>query len=79
MKTERFWLSYYLFWCSRRHSSIVTISHGYIKPVFSLLINQINHFILTEFQVGHTRRVEIPDCVAFQITTNACRGICESW
>ncbi|KAK4010193.1 putative Glycoprotein hormone alpha 2 subunit-related protein [Daphnia magna] len=30
-------------------------------------------------QVGHTRRVTIPDCVAFMITTNACRGYCESW
>ena len=28
---------------------------------------------------GHTRRVTIPDCVAFMITTNACRGFCESW
>ncbi|XP_046646322.1 thyrostimulin alpha-2 subunit-like [Daphnia pulicaria] len=30
-------------------------------------------------QVGHTRRVTIPDCVSFMITTNACRGFCESW
>ncbi|KAK6636185.1 hypothetical protein RUM43_009838 [Polyplax serrata] len=33
------------------------------------------------FQVRycHTRKVSIPDCVEFHITTNACRGFCESW
>ncbi|EEB15080.1 glycoprotein hormone alpha-2 precursor, putative [Pediculus humanus corporis] len=30
-------------------------------------------------KVGHTRKVSIPDCVEFHITTNACRGFCESW
>nr|A0A0F7Z3J2.1 RecName: Full=Thyrostimulin alpha-2 subunit; Flags: Precursor [Conus victoriae] len=29
--------------------------------------------------VGHTRVVRIPDCVPFQITTNACRGFCVSY
>nr|CAG4640760.1 EOG090X03YR [Eulimnadia texana] len=29
--------------------------------------------------LGHTRRVSIPDCVEFLVTTNACRGFCESW
>lgn len=28
---------------------------------------------------GHTRRVQIPDCVSFEITTNACRGYCVSY
>nr|CAD7261961.1 unnamed protein product [Timema shepardi] len=28
---------------------------------------------------GHTRKISIPDCVEFHITTNACRGYCESW
>lgn len=28
---------------------------------------------------GHTRKISIPDCVEFRITTNACRGYCESW
>lgn len=28
---------------------------------------------------GHTRKISIPDCVEFHITTNACRGFCESW
>ncbi|CAG4971371.1 unnamed protein product [Parnassius apollo] len=28
---------------------------------------------------GHTRNISIPDCVEFKITTNACRGFCESW
>lgn len=28
---------------------------------------------------GHTRRISIPECVEFDITTNACRGFCESW
>ncbi|XP_076031196.1 glycoprotein hormone alpha 2 [Oratosquilla oratoria] len=30
-------------------------------------------------KVGHTRRISIPECVEFDITTNACRGFCESW
>ncbi|CAG9760891.1 unnamed protein product [Ceutorhynchus assimilis] len=30
-------------------------------------------------KVGHTRKVSIRDCVSFDITTNACRGFCESW
>lgn len=29
--------------------------------------------------VGHTRVVKIPDCVPFQVTTNACRGFCLSY
>ncbi|XP_015608427.1 thyrostimulin alpha-2 subunit [Cephus cinctus] len=29
--------------------------------------------------VGHTRKIRIPNCVEFQMTTNACRGFCESW
>nr|UGX04198.1 glycoprotein hormone alpha 2 [Schistocerca gregaria] len=30
-------------------------------------------------RVGHTRKISIPDCIEFPITTNACRGFCESW
>ncbi|XP_050078795.1 thyrostimulin alpha-2 subunit [Anopheles maculipalpis] len=30
-------------------------------------------------KVGHTRKISIPDCVEFTITTNACRGFCESF
>ncbi|XP_041987428.1 thyrostimulin alpha-2 subunit [Aricia agestis] len=30
-------------------------------------------------RIGHTRTISIPDCVEFNITTNACRGFCESW
>ncbi|CAL8143619.1 unnamed protein product [Orchesella dallaii] len=30
-------------------------------------------------KVGHTRKVQIPECVEFTITTNACRGYCESF
>ncbi|XP_065211772.1 thyrostimulin alpha-2 subunit [Planococcus citri] len=30
-------------------------------------------------KIGHTRKISIPDCVEFRITTNACRGYCESW
>lgn len=29
--------------------------------------------------LGHTRKIEIPDCVQFTINTNACRGFCESY
>ncbi|XP_047019060.1 thyrostimulin alpha-2 subunit isoform X2 [Helicoverpa zea] len=32
-----------------------------------------------EIQKCHTRNISIPDCVEFKITTNACRGFCESW
>ncbi|KAL3268100.1 hypothetical protein HHI36_007227 [Cryptolaemus montrouzieri] len=30
-------------------------------------------------KVGHTRKISIPGCVEFKMTTNACRGFCESW
>ncbi|XP_045532919.1 thyrostimulin alpha-2 subunit [Pieris brassicae] len=30
-------------------------------------------------RIGHTRTISIPDCLEFKITTNACRGFCESW
>ena len=30
-------------------------------------------------RTGHTRKVTIPECVEFTITTNACRGYCESF
>ncbi|KAH8421205.1 hypothetical protein KR009_000154, partial [Drosophila setifemur] len=30
-------------------------------------------------KVGNTRTISIPDCVEFSITTNACRGFCESY
>lgn len=30
-------------------------------------------------KVGNTRKIRIPDCVEFSITTNACRGFCESY
>ncbi|VEN43723.1 unnamed protein product [Callosobruchus maculatus] len=30
-------------------------------------------------KVGHTRKISIPNCVEFHMTTNACRGYCESW
>ncbi|GAB6024971.1 Guanine nucleotide-binding protein alpha-2 subunit [Chamberlinius hualienensis] len=30
-------------------------------------------------RIGHTRRISIPGCVEFDITTNACRGYCESY
>ncbi|RZC35091.1 glycoprotein hormone alpha 2, partial [Asbolus verrucosus] len=30
-------------------------------------------------KVGHTRKISIPECVEFHMTTNACRGFCESW
>lgn len=31
------------------------------------------------FCSGHSRTIEIPDCVQFSINTNACRGYCESY
>ncbi|XP_014244391.1 thyrostimulin alpha-2 subunit [Cimex lectularius] len=30
-------------------------------------------------RVAHSRKVSIPDCVEFYLTTNACIGYCESW
>ncbi|XP_062551165.1 thyrostimulin alpha-2 subunit-like [Armigeres subalbatus] len=30
-------------------------------------------------KIGHTRKISIPDCVEFSISTNACRGFCESF
>ncbi|KAL9924251.1 thyrostimulin alpha-2 subunit [Glossina fuscipes] len=30
-------------------------------------------------KVGNTRKIAIPECVEFHITTNACRGFCESY
>lgn len=29
--------------------------------------------------IGYTREVSIPGCVDFTITTNGCRGFCESF
>ncbi|XP_048732264.1 thyrostimulin alpha-2 subunit-like isoform X2 [Ostrea edulis] len=31
------------------------------------------------FRMGHTRIVQIPGCLQFNVTTNACRGFCESY
>lgn len=30
-------------------------------------------------RAGHTRKISIPDCVDFEMTTNACRGFCVSY
>ncbi|KAF9808629.1 hypothetical protein SFRURICE_019787 [Spodoptera frugiperda] len=35
--------------------------------------------IMEEAWVSSNRNISIPDCVEFKITTNACRGFCESW
>lgn len=32
-----------------------------------------------QFILGHTRPVQIPDCVVFNVTLNACRGFCKSF
>ncbi|KAG5667750.1 hypothetical protein PVAND_015720 [Polypedilum vanderplanki] len=29
--------------------------------------------------VGYTRKINIPGCIEFAVTTNACRGFCESF
>jgi len=29
--------------------------------------------------IGHTRKISIPNCVEFEMTTNACRGFCVSY
>ncbi|XP_057368556.1 thyrostimulin alpha-2 subunit-like [Daphnia carinata] len=62
-------------------AALLTASNGEMRKP-----NEINVSIRSNrgelsgcHQVGHTRRVTIPDCVAFMITTNACRGYCESW
>ncbi|XP_052700233.1 thyrostimulin alpha-2 subunit-like [Crassostrea angulata] len=31
------------------------------------------------YRMGHTRTVQIPGCLEFNVTTNACRGFCESY
>ncbi len=35
--------------------------------------------LLNDLFSGHTQRISIPDCVEFDITTNACRGYCVSY
>ncbi|XP_077285260.1 glycoprotein hormone alpha 2 [Arctopsyche grandis] len=30
-------------------------------------------------RLGHSKKVSIPGCTPFTVTTNACRGFCESW
>ncbi|XP_041351877.1 thyrostimulin alpha-2 subunit-like [Gigantopelta aegis] len=30
-------------------------------------------------RLAHSRRVQIPGCIAFHVKTNACRGYCLSW
>lgn len=29
--------------------------------------------------VGHTQRIDIPGCINFELTSNACRGYCLSY
>lgn len=36
-------------------------------------------FNLNILNIGNIRKIEIPDCVQFNISTNACRGYCESY
>lgn len=38
---------------------------------------QYNVFII--IILGHTKNISIPDCIKFEVTTNVCRGYCESW
>ncbi|KAF7270134.1 glycoprotein hormone alpha 2 [Rhynchophorus ferrugineus] len=59
---------YFLFW-------VVSFSNG-------LIVTQEKALDWNKpgcYKVGHTRKVNIRDCVSFDITTNACRGFCESW
>lgn len=39
----------------------------------------MNFFFKKYLVTGHSRKIEIPDCVQFSINTNACRGYCESY
>ena len=39
----------------------------------------IHHLINLNEILGHKKSITIPDCLKFEITTNACRGYCESW
>lgn len=50
------------------------ISISYKMIIFFLII-----FSFIFLYPGNTRNIEIPDCVEFSITTNACRGFCESY
>lgn len=47
---------------------------------FNLLVNSILHSEVNGCNlIGYTREVSIPGCVDFTITTNGCRGFCESF
>ncbi|XP_049868217.1 thyrostimulin alpha-2 subunit [Pectinophora gossypiella] len=53
---------------------------------FLVLLISFSHVLAAEswrkpgcHRIGHTRNISIPDCLPFNITTNACRGFCESW
>lgn len=45
--------------------------------IFFLFLSVIIQLLL--YSTGHSRTIEIPDCVQFSINTNACRGYCESY
>jgi len=44
-----------------------------------LIVRYLREFWFLICCAGHTRKVSIPDCVEFTLSTNACRGYCESW
>ncbi|CAG2179338.1 unnamed protein product, partial [Oppiella nova] len=52
--------------------------HSWQNPgchkVVNIQLNRIN-----DDNISHTQRISIPDCVEFDITTNACRGYCVSF
>jgi hypothetical protein len=53
----------------------ITSPHAFVHFKHCVTTTLMAYLLVT----GHTRKISIPDCVEFHITTNACRGYCESW
>lgn len=64
---------------AKNHTKFSTIFQcNFFVCLFVLNVNIHTFFQINVF-TGHSRTIEIPDCVQFSINTNACRGYCESY
>lgn len=73
MPVYRVQFKHFRFSYMNRIQQYITFSSPLLK------IELIKYFDLLLFFLGHTRKISIPGCVEFHMTTNACRGFCESW
>lgn len=65
----------YPLWC--HHSCLQVLSST--ESAFHFITCAILSVTNLNLTLGHTRRIQIPGCVEFDMTTNACRGFCVSY